>query len=647
MLDFVRNKQKSILIKLAFAIIILSFVIGYAMLTAPGGPEGDGRSEIAATVNGEPISYADFQTIYSNYYQLYQNIYQDQFTPALEKQLQLADKAINGLIDQVLLRTEAEKMGIAVSKQELIDSIAQIQAFQENGSFSRDRYLQVLAYQRLTADQFEAMQRDELLVEKVRSRLQEGITVSAAEIDEEYRTRNDTLNLAFVRFSPVLFEEQVVVDDAALETYFAEHQETFRTPEKVAIRYLQFVPERYADQLTFSREELERYYRRHLDQFEIVEQVRAAHILVKLDPDAGPEARAERRRFAEELLDKVRAGEDFAELARAWSDDKASAVNGGDLDYFSRGSMVPEFERAAFNMQPGDISDLVETGFGYHIIKVDAYIEPGVQPLDEAIDTVRQGLRAEKAGQLAFEKAMDAYNINRKSGDLQAAAEVNQLGIKESGLFARDGVIDGIGANPEVIAAAFALEEHSLARPIVTVDGVLLIGLKERVASHIPQLDEVRDMVTAAYRRNEAKQLAGQAAEQFLEQLRVGANIDKLARKMTLEVETTGDFTRSYSPFVPRIGTSEELAAAAFALGADETLLDTVFTVQNRFIVAVIKERRPADLEALDEATRSELHDSLLSRKQTESVQQQIDSLRAAAVITIAPRVQALLAKES
>lgn len=647
MLDFVRNKQKSIIIKLAFAIIILSFVIGYAMLTSPNGPEGNGSGEIAATVNDEAISYADFQAVYSNFYQLYQNIYQDQFTPALEKQLKLADKAINGLIDQALLRAEAAKMGIEVSKQELVDSIAQIQAFQDNGSFSRDRYLQVLAYQRLSADQFEAMQRAELLVEKVRNRLQEGITVSDSEIVTEYRSRNDKLNLGFVRFSPVLFEEKVNIDEAALEAYFAEHRETFRTPEKIAIRYLQFVPERYTDEISFSQEELEKYYRRHLDRFEIAEQVRAAHILVKVDPDADEAARAERRRLAEDLLAKVRAGGDFAELARSWSDDKASALNGGDLDFFTRGSMVPEFERAAFNMQPGDISDLVETSFGYHIIKVEAYIEPGIQPLDEAIDAVRLGLRDDKSRQLAFEKAMDAYNINRKSGDLQAAAEANQLGIKESGLFARDGVIDGIGANPEVIAAAFALEGNSLARPITTEDGVLLVGLKERVASHIPELAEIRDLVAAAYRRAEAKHLAEQAAEEFLEQLRVGANIDKLAKKFGLDVETTGDFTRSYSPFVPRIGTSEELAEAAFAVADGETLLDKIFVVQNRFVVAVIKDRQSADLNALDEAARSELHDSLLSSKQADAVQQHLETLRATAAITIAPQVQTLLAKEN
>lgn len=646
MLDFVRNKQKSIIIKLAFGIIILSFVIGYAMLTAPGGPESDGGSDVAAVVNDSLISYEDFQTTYSNLYQLYQNIYQDQFNPALEKQLQLADKAINTLIDQALLRDEAERLGITVSQQEIVAAIAQIQAFHQDGRFSKDRYLQVLAYQRLSPDQFEEMQRTELLIEKVRERLQDGVTVTPEEVEAEYRDRNEQVNLQFVRFAPALFEDRVEVTDAALEAYYAEHQETFRVPEKVALRYLQFVPERYADQVTFEQEELEQYYRRHLDQFEIPEQVRAAHILVKVDPDADEDVRAEKRAFAEKLLKDLKAGADFAEVARTYSDDQASAVRGGDLDFFTRGTMVPPFERAAFNMQPGEMSDLVETTFGYHIIRVDAYIEPGVQPLADALDEVKEGLRAEKARQLAFEKAMDAYNIHRKSGDLEAAAETNELGLKETGLFARDGVIDGIGANQEIIDDAFMLDEGELARPVITDDGVILFGLKERVPSHIPELEDVRDQVAAAYRRVEAKALAEQAAEQFLAGLKDGGKFAALAKKADVEVEETGEFSRSYSPFVPRIGTSEALAEAAFALPEGQQVIDQVFTVQSRFVVAAVKARQPADMDQLDEAKRTELRDSILARKQNEAVQARIDELRAAATIEITPRVQAVLDKE-
>jgi peptidyl-prolyl cis-trans isomerase D len=486
MLDFVRNKQKSIIIKLAFAIIILSFVIGYAMLSAPGGPSGDDPTAEAAVVNGKVITYNNFQSTYSGLYQLYQNIYQGQFTPALERELKLAEKSINSMIDQVLLQEEAERLNIQVSGKELVKAIAEIPAFQENGVFNKERYLQVLAYQRMDSDQFEAMQRNELIINKVREQIQASVTVSEADIEEEFRNINEKVNLNFVSLAPTAFEKKVEVSDEALNAFFAEQQEVFRVPEMVSLRYLQYEPQRYLEEVIFEDSELEKFYRRHLDQFEILEKIKASHILIKVEEGTDEQTRETKRAFAEELLEQAKSGQDFAELARVNSDDKDSAINGGSLGYFTRGSMVKPFEEAVFSMNPGDISEIVETTFGYHIIKVEEYTEPGVRSMEDAIDEVKEGLRVERSKQLAFEKAMDAYNINRKTGDLAAAAATNQLGLKETGPFARDGYIDGIGRNEEIINAAHLLQENQLAKPVVTEYGVILFGLKERIASHIP-----------------------------------------------------------------------------------------------------------------------------------------------------------------
>ena len=646
MLDFVRNKQKSIIIKLAFAIIILSFVIGYAMLSAPGGPGGDDQSNEAAVVNGKTITYSDFQSTYSNLYQLYQSIYQDQFNPALEKQLKLAEKSINSMIDQTLLMDEAERLNIDVSGKELVEAIAQIPAFQENGTFNKERYLQVLAYQRMNSDEFEALQRSELTINKVREQLQTGITVTDADIEEEFRKNNEKINLNFVSLTPSSFEKKVKVSDEALENFFKEQQEVFRVPEMVALRYLQFEPQRYLDAVTFEDGDLEKFYRRHLDQFEILERVKASHILVKVDEGADEKIRAEKRAFTEKLLEEVKSGKDFAELARANSDDKASAVKGGSLGYFTRGSMVKPFEDAAFNMHPGDISDLVETTFGYHIIKVEEHTEPGVRSQEDATDEVKEGLRAEKSKQLAYEKAMDAYNINRKTGDLAAAATANELGLKETGPFARDGYIDGIGRNEEIINAALLLEDNQLAKPFLTENGVILFALKERIASHIPELAEVKDLVTAAYRAAESAKLARSAAEDLVAGLSAGGKLAKLAKAADYKVEETGEFTRTYSPFVPRLGTSEELATAAFALNAEQTAIDQYFEIQNRFVVAEVKERVAADLTQLDEAKRAELNKAILTRKQNEATEQRLAELRSTATIIMSPRIQDMLNKE-
>lgn len=646
MLDFVRNQQKSIIVKLAFAIIILSFVIGYAMLSAPGGPGDESPTAEAAVVNGKSIAFDDFQSAYSNLYQIYQNIYQDQFNPALEKQLKLADKSINGLIDQALMQDEAERLQLVVTHKELIDAIAQVEAFQVNGVFNKERYLQVLAYQRMNSDQYEAVKHNELLLDKVQEHFKAMVKVSDADIEEEFRNINEKINLNFVSLTPAKYEKQVKIKEPELEAYFAENQETFRIPEMVSLRYLQFEPERYLDQVTFEEDELQRYYRRHLDQFEILEKVKASHILIMVDAEADEKTREERRAYAETILEEVRAGKDFAELARAKSDDKASAVKGGNLGYFTRGSMVKPFEDAAFSMNPGDTSGLVETTFGYHIIRVMEYTEPGVRSLEDAIDEVKEGLRTDKARQLAFEKAMDAYNINRKTGDLDAAAKANELGVKETGLFARDGYIDGIGRNEEIINTAHLLEDKALAKPVLTEDGVILFTVKQRVASHLPELAVVRELVTAAYRAVESKQLARAAAEQLVADLKAGGSLAKLAKKANYEIEETGEFTRTYSPFVPRLGSSKELFDAAFELTDEKKAIDRIFEIQNRFVVVEVKQRIAADMTALDQAKREELYNSLFARKETEAIEARLAELRSTATITIAPRVQDLINKE-
>ncbi len=646
MLDFVRNKQKSIIIKLAFAIIILSFVIGYAMLSAPGDPGGDSPSGEAAVVNGKSIAYEDFQSAYSNLYQIYQNIYQDQFTPALEQELKLAEKTINGLVDQALMQDEAERLQLVVTHKELIDAIAKVEAFQVNGVFNKDRYLQVLAYQRMNSDEYEAVKHNELLLDKVQDHFKAQVNVTDADIEEEFRNINEKINLNFVSLTAAKFEKQVKITEQALQAFFAENQETFRIPEMVSLRYLQFEPQRYLDDVTFEDSELERYYRRHLDQFEILEKVKASHILVMVDADADEKTREERHGYAEALLEKIKAGENFAELARTKSDDKESAGKGGSLGYFTRGSMVKPFEDAAFSMKPGEISDVVETSFGYHIIKVEEYTEPGLRSLEDAIDEVKEGLRAEKARQLAFEKAMDAYNINRKTGDLDAAAKANELGVKETGPFARDGYIDGIGRNEEIINTAHMLEAGALAKPVQTEDGVILFGIKERIASYIPELDKVRELVTSAYRAVESKQLAKAAAEKLAADLKAGGSLIKLAKNANYDIEETGEFTRTYSPFVPRIGTSEKLFDAAFALPDDQKAIDGVFEIQNRYVVVEVKERAAADMTALDQAKREELYNSLFARKQTEAIEARLAELRSTATITISARVQDLVNKE-
>ncbi len=647
MLDFVRSKQKSMIIKVVFGLIILSFVIGYAMLTAPGEGDNAGQPNVAVTVNGKTVAFSEFQAAYSNLYQLYQNIYQEQFTPTLERQLKLVQKSLDGVINQTLMLEEARRQGLEVTKQELVDAIARIPAFQQNGAFNKDRYLQVLAGQRLTSEEFEEMQRRDLLVGKVREGLQKNVTVSEAEITQEFLDSREKVELEVVRLAPAAFEKQVLATEADLSAFFASNQENFRIPERVDLSYIEFLPQSYAAEVTFSDDELETFYRRHLDRYETPELAHAAHILVKVPENADDAVRQQKRALAEKILAEARAGKDFSALARQFSEDQGSAVNGGDLGHFARGTMVPAFEQAAFNLKPGELGNVVETPFGFHIIKLISLTEAKVRPLAEVADEIKRGLRVEKAWQLAFEKAMDAYNVNRKGGSLQAAAQSAGLKVLDSGRFARDEAAGTLGRNDEIVNAAFVLGPGELGRPVKTDRGVVLFALKERVPSRIPSLAEARSQVEQAFRQARSADVAKAAATRLLNSAKAGGGLTAPARAAGQQVEETGPFTRSFSPFVPKVGTSEELAKAAFTLKSPGQCIDQVFEIDGHFVVAALKRRESASPALLGSAEREQLRQSLLERKQTDVIKKRLEELKAGAVIEITPQVQALLDKES
>lgn len=641
MLTFVRKKQKSVFIKIAFAVIILSFVIGYAMLTSPGdGGGGSAPDAFAVRVNDREISYGQYQQNYSNLYRIYQNIYRDQFTPALERQLNLRRQALDQLIDQTLLLQEAERLGLSVSEPELVNSIAREPAFQENGVFSKSRYLQALNYQRMTPDEFEAMQRNSLLIDKVRSQLQAGLSVDNEEIIEEYRNQNEKVNLAFVRVAPALYESKVTIKDDELAAWFSDNQEQFRIPEQVSLEYLLIDPADFARELELTDAEIDTYYQRRLAEYDVPEQVKASHILIRV-PEAADEAtRSQRKQLAEQVLSEAKAGRDFAELVRKYSDDKASAAKDGDLGYFTRGTMVGNFEEAAFALQPGELSGIVETPFGYHIIKAEGYIEAGVKPLADVLDQVKAGLRKEKSRQLAFETAMDAYNVNRKTGDIQAAAAAGKQEVRETGLFAAGDPIPGLGSDPQLTNMAFSLEPGTLSRPASLSQGILLAALKERRESRLPELDEVREQAESAYREIKADALAEQTAMELLSTVQAGSTLAAAAKQHALKVEETGEFTRGFGNFVPRIGSHEALANAAFSLTDEQPVVPEVYEADGKYLVAKLKQRSAADPDSLTEDQKAELRTQLLTRKQDQALEVKLDQLRETAEIVISPTLQ-------
>jgi len=267
--------------------------------------------------------------------------------------------------------------------------------------------------------------------------------------------------------------------------------------------------------------------------------VRASHILLKTEgkDDAAVKAKAE------EILKEAKGGADFAELAKKNSEDDSNAKNGGDLDYFGRGRMVPEFDAAAFNMEPGQISDLVKTQFGYHIIKLTDKKAGTTRPLDEVRQQLTDQIQSERAQQQASDLAQKLEPQIKKPADLETVAKAKGLAVQDTGFFARDEPILGVGAAPEMTSRAFTMNEGEVSPAIRTGRGFVFETVTAKQDSYIPKLDEVKDKVKDVVLKQRAVDFAKEKAASVAAKLKTG-DFDKAAKAAGVEPKTTELITR-------------------------------------------------------------------------------------------------------
>src|SRR5437762_747954 len=270
--------------------------------------------------------------------------------------------------------------------------------------------------------------------EKLRLAVTEWLSVSDRELAQEYRRRNDKVKLAVVTFNADTFRPDVTVPDTDVTTYFEAHKADFKIPEKRKVKYALVDVESLRTKINVPSADVERFYNENSEQYSTPDQVRASHILLKTEgkDDAAVKAKAE------EILKQAKSGADFAELAKKHSEDESNAKNGGDLDFFGRGRMVPEFDQAVFAMEPGQMSDLVKTEYGYHIIKLTDKKVGGTKKLDEVRQQITEQLAFDRAQTQAATLAETLEKQIKKPADLDTVAKAQDLTVQETGFFARD-----------------------------------------------------------------------------------------------------------------------------------------------------------------------------------------------------------------
>ena len=601
MLDRMRRHKNWL--KWSLAVVVLAFILLYIPdFINPGA--GAGANDVVASVDGRDITVNRFRRAYNQQMQAYRSAYGGNMDERMLKQLGIDQRIVQQMIEEEAALAEARRLGITATDEEVTARILSLPAFQENGQFIGDtRYRQLLEMQNppLRPNEFEEQVRRGITVEKLQGALTAWITVADPDVDSEFKRRNEKVKLAVVSFTADKFREGVQATDAEIATYFNEHTNDYRIPEKRKIKYALIDMQAIRQRTPVSAQDVQRSYEDNIQQYSTPEQVRASHILFET---AGKDETAVRKE-AEAVLAKARAGADFAKLANQHTDEEAGKTRGGDLDFFERDKMVPEFSEVAFKMKPGEISDVVKTQFGFHIIKVTDRRAAATRPLTEVHAQIEDQLKWERAQAEAQRTADDVAGKLKSAADFETVARPQGLTVTESGFFSREEPIAGLGMAPAVAERAFDMKEGEVSEAIRSAQGFVFITVTGRQDAYVPKLEEVKDRVRDDVLKQKAVEAGRQRAAALAAEMKTG-DFNAAAKGAGLEVKTTELIARG-AP-IGDVGASPAVDAAAFSLPAG-AVSDPIVTENGTVIVKVLERQdpKPEELAKGKDALRTEL----------------------------------------
>lgn len=613
MLDFMRRHAQSWMIKVALGAVVVVFI--FWGIWDPGGR----RERDLVKIGNQTITVAEarnhFQTLRENY----QAVYREKFTEEMVKKLGLKERAVRDLINKVLLLQEGYRLGLTVTPEEIQASIQNNPAFQKDGIFDKATYLRALQRVRMTAKEFEANQRQMLLISKVQGLIISSAKVSDQEALEAYRAIFEKVNLEVLPLNPSDFKE-ISMTAEELGPYFSKHREEFRIPAKAKARYLLFDPKDYSKQVQVTLKEVEDYYQNNREKYGQPKQVKVRHILIKSNPK-DPEASAIARKKAESIRDEAAKGTDFAHLAKKYSEDPGTKDRGGDLGFIARGQVVPEFEEAAFSLKVGGIGGVIQTPYGFHILKVDEVQEAKTEPLEKVKNQIHSLLQNRKAKELAHDEADQAYTRASKDKELNSFAEEKKLTVRETGLFSPG---DKIDLDPKLMDSALSLGKGEVSPVLRVGETFAVLQVVEKNEPRIPELKEVEGKVSEALRREKQREKALAKTMEILEKLQKGADFKSLARQEGLKVEETGFFERGAEP--PKIGSAEELQKALPSLNAKNPYPERPIFLNGQYLIFRLQEKKEIN-RAQYESKKESFHRTLLLQKQELTLMNWLEAL--------------------
>ena len=533
-----------------------------------------------------------------------------------------ASQAAEQLINEKALVAEAHRMRLRVSDEELRDELQHGQLgsmlFPDGKFVGQEQYEDFVRRNDLTVPQFEALEKDFILVRKLRALVASSAFVGDADVRDEFISRNTKVKFEYAVITQADILKGLHPTDEELKAFYDRNKATYNNsiPEKRQIKYVVIDTGKTAAATTVTDQDLQSYYDQHRDEFRVPEQVKVTHILIKTPlPTPGAKedekAIADARAKAEDVLKQVKAGGDFAKLAEKYSDDPGSAKSGGELGWIGRGRTVPEFEKAAFSLGKGQTSDLIKSSYGFHIIRVEDKQEAHLKSLAEVKNEIEEKVKQQKTAQATEAAANALLSQARTNGIDKAAAAKGQSAITTD-FFAKTDNLPGLGASPQFMDAVFNEADKAPPDVVQVPQGYVVFQLLGVKPPATPTFEEIRSKVESQFKNERAGFLLQQKTQELSDRAKAARDLKKAAKELGASVKTS-DLVAPDGQ-VPDIGSMSN-ASAIFALKTGD-ISAPITTGGNGVVAQLLEKQAPTDQDFA--AKKDQIRQSLLEAKQND-----------------------------
>ena len=594
-------------VRILFGVIIGMLALSMLLYLVPQGPDSSqAAGDVVAKVGDQTVTLADVTQ------QLNEIRQRNQIPRQLEALY--ANQILKQLMFQKEIEYEAKRLGITVTDKERADRIRQFLP----AAFNGDTFVGMDAYSRevqqrfqMTVPVFEELIRSGLVEEKFRRLITDGVSVSPEEIQNEFRFENEKIKIDYVLLKAEELASKINPTDEEIRKFYDQNKSKYLVPEKRVVRYALSDLGKIRQNTVVSDDDLKAVYQQNIQQYEVPNRVHAEHILLTTVGKTDAEV-AEIKTKAEDILGQARKkGANFEDLAKKYSEDPGSKTKGGDLGWLVQGQTVPEFEKAAFTLPKGEISDLIKTQYGFHIIKVLDKETAHTKTFDEVKDTLRTPLLLQKAdaqgNSIADKMSADIRQSNKVT--LDELAQKYHLEISETRPVSPTDPLLELGNGQDLKEEISRLRPGELSLPIHTDRGFVVLSLKEVIPAHQGSLDEVRDKLIADLKQQKSVQLAQTSADELAKRVKAGEKFAPTAKALGLDPKTSDPFARSGT--IPSVASGKQLSAAFFLKPGD---VGGPSSIGENTIVYQIVEKTEPDPAEFDKQKKT-ITDNLLQQK--------------------------------